>query len=138
MTAPTIVGPSPFGRISKAIRHLGVPLLALLLAPAGAMAADEFERGMQAYETSHYAQAVQLLQQAAEGNHVRAQEVLGMMYWYGPRLYGNDVPRNAHDALEMLQKAAAGGSQAAQLMLGTMSHRTMAEAKAGIQEEAND
>jgi TPR repeat protein len=137
MTAHTLAERSPVRRVAKTIRYLCVPLLALLLAPAGAMAADEFERGMQAYETSHYAQAVQLLEQAAEHN-VRAQEVLGMMYWYGPRLYGNDVPRNAHYALEMLEKAAGGGSQAAQQILATMSRRTIVEAKAGIQGEADD
>jgi TPR repeat protein len=118
--------------------RLGALLLGLLVAPAGAVASDEFDRAMQAYEAGHYGESLPLLQQAADHGHVGAQEMLGLMYWYGPTLYGSDVPRSAYRSLDMLDRAATGGSEVAQHMLATMTRRTLLEARTAAVEEYND
>jgi TPR repeat protein len=113
-------------------------LLAALVSPAGAMASDELAPGLKAYNSQRYGQALRLLQPVAAKGDVQAQELVGMMYWYGPRHYGSEVPRDAYRSLDMLDKAAAGGSEPALLMLKTMSTRTLINAGAGVQEEPDD
>jgi TPR repeat protein len=88
-------------------------LAAALTIPAAALASGDLERAIEAYECSHYAESVQLLRLAAEDGNLRAQEMLGLMYLYGPTIYGAQVPRDLDQALHWLQRAASAGSAAA-------------------------
>jgi len=81
--------------------------------PAAALAKDDLERAIDAYEHSHYAESVRLLRPAAQGGNLRAQEMLGFMHLYGAALYGAEVPRDPNQARYWLERAAASGSSVA-------------------------
>jgi len=114
--------------MTKTVRNL--LLAATMFLPAHGFAADElghtFNQALEAYERSHYADSVRLLELAAAGNDARAQEMLGFMYLYGPALYGTAVPRNIDRARHWLQKAAAAGSEPALYVLQRRSAKTAA------------
>ncbi|MEO7150251.1 MAG: hypothetical protein ABIX46_00865 [Burkholderiaceae bacterium] len=71
---------------------------------------------MQAYETSHYAQAAQLLEAPCAANDARSLEVLGFMHWYGSALYGEGPWQRARGR-ELLSRAAEAGSEVARVVL---------------------
>lgn len=92
-----------------------IPLLmaAAFAFPAAALANDDLERAVEAYERTHYAESVRLLRPAAQDGNLRAQEMLGLMHLYGAALYGAEVPRDLDQARYWLKRAAAAGSAVA-------------------------
>ncbi len=94
-------------------RYLHIFIAVTIMFPASALANDDLECAMEAYQRSHYAESVELLRPAAESGNVRAQEMLGLMHLYGANLYGDEVPRDLDQARYWLRRAAAAGSAVA-------------------------
>ncbi len=112
-----------------------IPLLvaAALVYPAVALANDDVERALEAYERSHYAESVRLLHPAAAGGNLRAQEMLGLMHLYGAALYGTEVPRDLDQARYWLKRAeAAGSAVAAHALQWTKAPLPRADASIGV------
>lgn len=74
-----------------------------------------FEQAMDDYEHARYARAEGALRTAAEQGNVRAQEVLGFMYAFGPSLYPG-IHYDRHEAVVWFDRAARGGSESARFM----------------------
>jgi TPR repeat protein len=104
--------------------HAAAWLLALAGAitapPAGAEPVDTFERAMLAYEQGRFDAALAGFLACAADGHLRATELAASMQWYGERLYGAGVPRDAAAARRLFARAAAAGSPMAAHMLGVM------------------
>lgn len=93
-----------------------------LLAVSGSICASEtFDRALEAYEQSNYLVARQLLERAAASDHALAQEMLGMMYLYGPALYGDRLQQDRARALHWLAQAAGNGREVAKYMCGKLA-----------------
>lgn len=78
-------------------------------------AATTLEQAMDDYEHGRYVKAEEGLRAAAEGGNLRAQELLGFMYAYGPKTYPG-IPHNPHEAALWFERAARGGSASARYM----------------------
>lgn len=91
-----------------------VVLVALLAAvgSTGAIAATIFEEGMHEYEQGDYVRAHTKFRSAAEKGDPRAQELLGLMYAFGPQLYPG-VAQDLRAAGLWLDRAARSGRPAA-------------------------
>lgn len=94
-------------------RHAAASALSIgyMASPAWSQAGPTaFDEAMTAYEASHYATAAVLLSAPATVGHLRSLEVLGLMHWYGERLYGaGPWDRSTGEAL--LTQAAGNGSE---------------------------
>jgi uncharacterized protein len=101
-------------------------LLALAVAPA--LAGGEFELGMQAYERGDFVQAQRLFTTAARQGDAHAQELLGLMYAYGPELY-RGVPRDLFAASQWLDRAAANGRPGARYLYCEIARNETLRAK---------
>lgn len=75
---------------------------------ADVWAATIFEEAMQDYERGKYVGAHMKFRTAAEMGDARAQEVLGLMYAFGPQLYPG-VTQDLRAAGVWLDRAARGG-----------------------------
>lgn len=73
-----------------------------------------------AYESGRYAEALALFEERGLEGDVRAQEVVGMMYLFGPALFGNDVTADPARAANWLRAAALNGSASGQFVLAQM------------------
>lgn len=99
-------------------RLLACATLATLAVSGGSLCAqpasppEQHERAMQAYETSHYAEAARLLEAPCAAGHARSLEVLGLMHWYGAPLYGQG-PWDRARGHQYLARAADAGSEVA-------------------------
>lgn len=91
-------------------------LLTSALLPT-AHASTDMDAADFAYETQHYSEALALFERAAAAGDMRAQEVAGLMLFYGGDLYGETVPRDMARAVHWLSKAAAQGSAMAERLL---------------------
>ncbi len=110
-----------------AAMSLLIPSFLLLAGASGAaMAGDSLERGLEAYEQSHYAEAVKYFRIAAETGNGRAQEILGFMYLHGPSLYGASVSMDRAQAAHWFARAAQGGREVSQHMLCVLEGRPAA------------
>lgn len=98
--------------LSKRIRALACILLSLASAPAPARA-DDFLHGMQALETGHTEQAIELWRPLAESGNVEAQFGLGVIY-----NDGMGVEQDYAEANYWFLRAAEQGMAAAQYNLG--------------------
>jgi TPR repeat protein len=87
----------------------------LLLVVNSARAAGEFEEAMLAYQQGHYAITRAKLIPIAEKGDARAQEILGLMYALGPRVFPG-VPRHMRSAALWLDRAARNGRPTARYM----------------------
>ncbi|MCK9283264.1 MAG: sel1 repeat family protein [Rhodocyclaceae bacterium] len=87
-------------------------LVALLVLPLTATA-DSLKEALQAYETGHYSQAIQLLTPLANQSNSQAQFRLGMMYYHG-----QGVPEDEKLAVYWLKNAATHGYIDAMFELG--------------------
>lgn len=94
-------------------RCIHILIAAAMAFPATALAEDDLDRAIEAYQRSHFAESVRLLRPAAQGGNLRAQEMLGFMHLYGATLYGTQVPRDPEQARYWLERAAAAGSSVA-------------------------
>ena len=90
-------------------------VVALALALAAPVAAQDFEAGHEAYWRGDYAAALREWRPLAEQGHARAQNNLGRMYDDGL-----GVPQDYAEALSWYKKAAALGNVFAYYNLGLM------------------
>lgn len=96
-------------------QRFALALLMLLATSGHAVASDEWEQAMQAYENGSYVEAERLLREPARGGNARAAEILGFMHAYGTVLYPG-LPRNMKLATESFDAAAHGGSAVGRYM----------------------
>lgn len=73
-----------------------------------ALAETIFEEAMQDYERGSYVAAHLKFRSAAERGDARAQEIVGLMYAFGPQLYPG-IPQELHTAALWLDRAARAG-----------------------------
>jgi TPR repeat protein len=78
-------------------------------------ATPALEQAMDDYEHGRYVKAEAGLRAAAEGGNLRAQELLGYMYAYGPKAYPG-IAFDPHEAALWFERAARGGSVSARYM----------------------
>lgn len=83
-------------------------------------AKNAYEMGKAAVEEHRYALALQHFQRAAQQGHGEAQNIAGMMLYYGPRLFGSEIQADRFQARRWLQLAAEQGSEASRAMLVRM------------------
>ena len=72
---------------------------------------DEFQAGMEAYQSCQYADALTSLTLAAHLGHRRAQEIAGLMNLLGASLYGSAVWTDRSAAMRWFGRAAMQGSE---------------------------
>lgn len=101
--------------------------LPVVLALAGALAygpvdAAELDDALSAYERGKYQQAGALLHSAASSGDPRAQELLGMMYAFGPRLYSG-MAMDLRAAAHWLDLAARNGRPVARFTYCALARR---------------
>lgn len=89
----------------------------LMLGSTGATATDD--RVTEMLERGHDAVAAELLRPRAEAGDIVAQERLGLMHWFGTRLFGPG-DWNRDEARQWFERAAQGGSEIARLMLNSI------------------
>jgi len=86
-----------------------------------ALPAEGGESPQESVRRSHagcgFVNTVQEYRRAAEAGDRAAQEMLGLMYLYGSRLYGNGIKRDTAEAERWLERAAAQGSVLARQLL---------------------
>lgn len=80
-------------------------------------------QAMNDYEHGRYLSAEVGLRAAAASGEVRAQELLGFMYAYGPRAYPG-IAHNPHEAALWFERAARGGSANARYMYCALTRNT--------------
>jgi peptidoglycan hydrolase-like protein with peptidoglycan-binding domain len=102
-------------------------ILTGLIGSAGAVWADDFDKGGAAYEAGDYAEAAKWWRKAAEQGDAYAQYNLGLMYAKGEGVTQDDV-----EAVKWYRKAADQGLAEAQYNLGLMSEKD----KGGTQDSA--
>ena len=73
-----------------------------------------------AYESGRFAEALALFEERGLEGDVQAQELVGMMYLFGPALFGNDVAADPARAANWLRAAALNGSAKGQFVLAQM------------------
>jgi TPR repeat protein len=78
---------------------------------------------MQTYYQSNYTESMTWLRIAAEMPDVRAQEALGLMYLFGWKIYGEEVPQDRSQARAWFSRAATLGSELARHMLNGLSEQ---------------
>lgn len=93
-------------------KTLQAALVALMLAPTGALAQD-FEKGVEAAEAGDFALAVREWLPLVEQGHTQAQYNLAWLYEFGL-----GVPKNSAKALDLFRLAAEQGLAEAQFNLG--------------------
>ena len=105
------------------------PLIRAVLFSAGCAAgftaqadAPTMEQAMQDYAHARYVRAEGGFRAAAELGDVRAQEILGTMYAFGPSLYPG-ITHNRHEAAVWFERAARGGSDSAPYMLCALTRQ---------------
>jgi len=84
-------------------------------ASPSAAAADDLARGLTAYKTGNYSQALKLLRRAAKDGSSDAQFHLGAMYFNG-----HGVAQDRDKATRAFHDAAVRGNREAQVILGMM------------------
>ncbi len=89
-------------------------------APAGAN--QGIEQAKRAYERGDYAAAHDRLIVSARKGDAEAQELLGFMYAFGPRLYPG-VPLSPGISLQWLDRAARSGRPAARYLYCALARR---------------
>ena len=90
-------------------------IVALILAIAAPVAAQDYEAGRQAYVRGDYAAALRELRPLAEQGDADAQAFLGIMYDIG-----DGVPQDYAEAVKWYRMAAEQGLAEAQFFLGFM------------------
>lgn len=87
---------------------------------ASPAAATAYESGLAAYDACHWSEAASHFERAAAAGHVRSQEILGMMLFAGPSLYGDGIRRDPAAARRWFDLAEASGSEIGALMVKRM------------------
>jgi TPR repeat protein len=97
----------------KAITIIAATILLLIV--NSVRAGDPFDEAMLAYHEGHYAITRAKLIPIAEKGDGRAQEILGLMYALGPRVFPG-VPRDMRSAALWFDRAARNGRPSAREM----------------------
>ena len=95
-------------------KHLTV-ILAFLMTLSSSVMAQDFQKGLAAYNAGDYATTLQEWTPLAEAGDVAAQYNLGLMYYYG-----QGVPQDYAEAVKWYRLAAEQGDEVAQYNLGVM------------------
>lgn len=74
---------------------------------------QKFQLALEAQTAGQYDEMMALLRSAGEGDHIGAQEMLGMVLLVGPTLYGNAVQADRCEAAKWLIRALSQGSEVA-------------------------
>ncbi|MGO3126231.1 MAG: sel1 repeat family protein [Advenella sp.] len=74
---------------------------------------QKFQLALEAQTVGQYDEMMALLRLAGEGDHIGAQEMLGMVLLAGPTLYGNAVQADQCEAAKWLSRALSQGSEVA-------------------------
>ena len=106
---------SMMGQREIDMKLLRAVAVGLLLAGTVSVAAQDFDKGRDAFKAGDYATALQELRPLAEQGNANAQKQLGIMY-----SLGSGVPRDYAEAAQWLRLAAEQGNAAAQFNLGLM------------------
>ena len=109
------------------IRHtfsaLSVAAALQCFAPAAWAGSAAFERGLDALNDYRYTVALMHFKQAAEQGDPEAQRNLGLMLFYGSKLYGPDVQSNHEQARNWFELAARQGCEVSSMMLKLMAQQ---------------
>jgi TPR repeat protein len=73
-----------------------------------------------AHPTGPFSEALALFEERGLEGDVQAQELVGMMYLFGPALFGNDVTADPARAANWFRAAALNGSAKGQFVLAQM------------------
>ena len=90
--------------MSNVVTPLGAILLAFFMTLSSPVAAQEFQKGLTAYQAGDYATALQEWRPLAEQGNVYAQNNLGLMHEYG-----RGVPQKIDEAVKWYRLAAEQG-----------------------------
>jgi TPR repeat protein len=83
--------------------------------PTAHAGAPGIDQAMEDYSYARYVKAESAFRAAAEQGDVRAQEILGFMYAFGPDIYPG-IRHDRHEAAVWFGRAARAGSESAQYM----------------------
>jgi TPR repeat protein len=89
---------------------------------------EAWSQAESAYESSHYAQALEIYQALAAKGDARAAERAGHMLVQGESLYGDAVPRDTARGAQLLKQAANAGSPTAAYLLSRAESRSIVRA----------
>ena len=98
---------------------LRISLMAAVFVATSAASASAADAEV-AYESGRFSEALALFEERGLEGDVQAQELVGMMYLFGPALFGNDVAADLARAANWLRAAALNGSAKAQFVLAQM------------------
>ncbi len=99
-----------------AMRKLFTALMLIVsMGVTGSLCAQDYEKGLKAYNAQDYATALKEWRFLAERGNARAQYVLGHMY-----INGEGVIQNDKEAATWFRKAAEQGHEGAQFSIGSM------------------
>ena len=101
--------------VGNGVKPLGAIFLALLMTISSPVAAQDYEKGLAAYEAGDYATALQEWTPLAEAGDADAQFSLGFMHYLG-----KGVPKDYANAGKWYRLAAVQGSANAQAHLAGM------------------
>lgn len=115
-------------RVDKRTMNIRHPLSKLSVAAAmqcfaltAGAGSPAFELGLEALNDYRYTVALMHFKQAAEQGDLEAQRNLGLMLFYGSKLYGADVQSNHEQARHWFESAARQGCEVSSMMLKLMS-----------------
>ena len=104
-------------KLLEYIVQRAMPLITVMFVLLGTqVTAQDYYKGLGAYESEDFEVALKELKPLAEQGNVRAQELVGLMYYLGK---GN-IPEDTAEAYKWFLLAAKQGNNFAQLNLGIM------------------
>ena len=109
------------------MRYLVFAFVVLLALP---VAAQDLNKGLEAFESKDYAMALRELRPLAEQGDADAQYNFGVMYQDG-----RGVPQDYIESAKWIRKAAEGGHARAQYSLGTIYRSAIYAAVAGLTQD---
>ncbi len=101
--------------MSRWIVRTAGAVLAIILAGTATARAEEFVKGLAAYDAGDYAETVRIWRALADGGDAQAQVALAGLY-----RSGEGVPRDLGEAMRRYEQAALQGNADAQLNLGRL------------------
>ena len=97
-------------KIGKLIASATTALALATLSNAALASPEAWEAANDAYDSNHYARALEIYQELAAKGDARAAELAGMMLAHGEKLYGDAVRRDPVRAAQLLTQASQAGS----------------------------
>jgi TPR repeat protein len=109
-------------RLPAMITAASIAIASPSFAQSTATVRADLDAGFASYAAGKYADALAAFEAAAERDNAVAQEILGMMYMQGEKLYP-DVRADPEKAIAWLRRAAANGSEVAGHLVGALQQR---------------